>query len=108
MKLFKLAGLLGLISVFFIAGIAFSQGGGQGKGAQGTAPKYGCQQRFDELDANKDGKVTKEEFLAAPHRMANAEQNFKAMDVNGDGSLTKEEFCANKGRGRGQGSGGNQ
>jgi len=108
MKLLRLAGLLGLISIFFIAGMAFAQGGGQGKGAQGAAPKYGCQQRFDELDANKDGKVTKEEFLAAPHHVANAEQNFRAMDVNGDGSLTKEEFCASKGRGRGQGGGGNQ
>jgi hypothetical protein len=106
MKLMKLAGLLGLISIFFIAGMAFAQGGGQGMGAQGTAPKYGCQKRFDELDANKDGTVTKEEFLAAPHYMANAEQNFKAMDVNNDGVLTKEEFCAQKGRGRG--TGGNQ
>jgi hypothetical protein len=108
MKLFKLAGLLGLMVVFFITGTTFAQGGGQGKGAQGTAPKYGCQQRFDELDANKDGKITKEEFFAIPHHMANAEQNFKAMDVNGDGSLTKEEFCASKGRGRGQDGGGNQ
>ncbi len=107
MKLLKLTGLLGLMAVFFIAGMAFAQGGGQGLGAQGS-PRLGCQQRFNELDANKDGKVTKEEFLAVPHHRGNAEQNFKAMDVNGDGSLTKQEFCAGKGRGRGRGAGANQ
>ena len=103
MKILKFVGLLGLISVFLMGGIAFSQGGGQGMGGQGTSPKNGCQNRFDELDANRDGKVTREEFLAVPHHMANAEQNFKAMDMNSDGVLSSEEFCAQKGRVRGTG-----
>jgi hypothetical protein len=50
----------------------------------------GCQDRFDSLDTNKDGQVTKEEFMAAPHYRGNAEQMFKTMDANVDGSLTKE------------------
>ena len=98
MKLFKLVVLVGLVTVFFIAGIAFAQGGGQG-----VAPMMGCQQRFDSLDTNKDGQVTKEEFMAAPHQRGNPEQMFKTMDVNGDGSLTKDEFCSGKGMGMGKG-----
>jgi hypothetical protein len=107
MKHFKLVVLVGLVTVFFIAGIAFAQGGGgqgMGQGA-GGAPKMGCQQRFDSLDTNKDGLVTKEEFMASPHPKGNAEQMFKARDANGDGSLTKDEFCSGKGMGMGQGMG---
>ena len=104
MKHLKLVVLVGLVTVFFVAGMAFAQGGGQGKGAQG-APRMGCQDRFDSLDTNKDGQVTKDEFLAAPHYRGNAEQMFKTMDVNGDGSLTKDEFCSGKGKGMGKGMG---
>lgn len=104
MKHVKLVVMVGLVMVFFVAGLAFAQGGGQGKGAQGT-PKLGCQDRFDSLDTSKDGQVTKEEFMAAPHYRGDAEQRFKAMDANGDGTLTKDEFCANKGRGPGKGQG---
>lgn len=112
MKHLNLVVLVGLVTVFFVAGMAFAQGGGQGKGGQGAAPMMGCQQRFDSLDTNKDGTVTKEEFLAVPHHRGNAEQMFKTMDVNADGSLTKDEFCSGKGmgmgRGMGQGKGANQ
>jgi hypothetical protein len=105
LKHFKLVVLVGLMTVFFIAGIAFAQGGGQGKGGQGAAPMMGCQQRFDSLDTNKDGQVTKEEFMATPHQRGNPEQMFKTMDANGDGSLTKDEFCSGKGKGMGKGMG---
>jgi len=105
MKHFKLVGMIGLVAVFFIAGMAFAQGGGQGKGGQGAAPMMGCQQRFDSLDTNKDGQVTKDEFMKAPHPKDNAEQMFKARDANADGSLTKDEFCSGKGMGMGKGMG---
>jgi Ca2+-binding EF-hand superfamily protein len=64
-----------------------------------------CQDRFDSLDTNKDGKVTKEEFAAVPHHRGNAEQMFKSMDVKGKGYLTKNEFCSGKGMGMGKGMG---
>lgn len=104
MKHFKLVVLASLVTVFFVAGIAFAQGGGQGKGAQG-APMMGCQQRFDAMDTNKDGQVSKDEFMAAPHQRDNPEQMFTAMDVHKRGYLTKDEFCSDKGMGMGKGMG---
>ncbi len=96
MKRFRLVVLVGLVAVFCIASVSFAQGqGGQG------APRLGCQARFDGLDANHDGKLTKEEFMAVPHWRNNPEQMFTTMDVNGRGYITKEEFCSGKGRGRG-------
>jgi hypothetical protein len=95
MKHFKLIALVGLVTVFCISGIAFAQGG------QGL----GCQQRFDEMDANHDGKLAKDEFMASPHYRVDAEQRFKTMDVNGRGYLTKDEFCSGKGKGMGRGMG---
>ncbi len=103
MKRFKLVVLAGLVTVFFISGMAFAQWQG-GQGAQ----KTGCQDRFDALDTNHDGKLTLEEFTAAPDNRGNPERMFKAMDVNGHGYITKEEFCSRQGtgrRGRGRGMG---
>ena len=100
MKHYKLIFLVVLVTVFFVTGLASAQG----KGGQG-APRLGCQDRFDALDANKDGQLTKDEFLAAPHHRGNAEQMFKAMDVNGRGYVTKDGFCSGKGRGKGMGGG---
>jgi hypothetical protein len=105
MKHFKLVVLVGLVTAFFTLGMAFAQGGGQGKGGQGGAPMMGCQQRFESLDTDKNGQVSKAEFLAAPHHRGNAEQMFNAMDVNGQGYLTKDQFCSGKGRGMGKGMG---
>lgn len=70
MKHFKLVVLVSLVALILSGGMTLAQGGGQGKGGQGAAPMMGCQQRFDTLDTNKDGQVTKEEFLAAPHHGA--------------------------------------
>ncbi len=44
---------------------------------------------FAELDANKDGSVTLEEYSA--HALAKAEARAKEMDKNGDGVLSKDE-----------------
>ena len=59
-------------------------------------PKMRCEQRFIELDADKDGKVTLKEFMAINHPGGSAEEVFKMRDKNGDGALTKEEFCSEK------------
>jgi Ca2+-binding EF-hand superfamily protein len=104
MKLFKLVALVGLAAVFIFAGVAFAQGpGGHG------GPGMSCQDRFDSMDTNHDGKLSLEEFTAAPHHhRGNPEEMFKAMDVNGHGYVTKDEFCsamAKHRHGMGQGTG---
>lgn len=53
----------------------------------GMAPQRGAL-FFQQMDADKDGKVTKAEFDA--YRAA----TFKAADKNGDGSISREEFAA--------------
>ncbi|HEY9248006.1 MAG TPA: hypothetical protein VIO38_02695 [Rariglobus sp.] len=53
---------------------------------------------FQGLDKNKDGKVSKEEFMANKKGewAAQGEKNFAAKDKDSDGSLTIEEFSAKK------------
>lgn len=43
---------------------------------------------FEEQDANKDGKVSKEEAVVQ------AQKRFDAIDANHDGTITKEEITA--------------
>lgn len=50
---------------------------------------------FETLDANKDGKVTKEEFLAKlpPEQRSVGERVFAARDANKDGVITPDEMA---------------
>jgi Ca2+-binding EF-hand superfamily protein len=43
---------------------------------------------FDELDANDDGVVSSEEFVAP------AAERFAELDANGDGAISSDEFTA--------------
>jgi hypothetical protein len=61
---------------------SFAQQGGHG-GADRQPPF-----NFSEMDANSDGKVTKEEIAA--HRTA----MIAAIDANGDGNITADELMA--------------
>ena len=61
---------------------AVAQPFGEGHGPRG--PMFS----FEDMDANGDGKVTKEEIKAQ------GEARFKAADTNGDGSLSAEEMVA--------------
>lgn len=56
-------------------------GDGETKGGKGAG-------RFERADADKDGKVTRAEFLAK------AAPWFKRADTNGDGKVTREELAA--------------
>jgi hypothetical protein len=95
MKTWKLAAALTL-SMALIAGHAVAQpGNGPGKG-QGRG--MGCQQRFATFDADKDGKVSLQEFMAVDHPRGDdqAKQMFAAKDADGDGLLTTAEFCPSR------------
>jgi|AGTN01.3.fsa_nt_gi hypothetical protein len=50
---------------------------------------------FARLDANKDGAVSREEFLAEPPGPKRSER-FKQLDTNGDGRITREEVDARR------------
>jgi len=71
---------------------------------QGQAPtekkgaKKGVTASFEEMDKNKDGKISKEEWTGNP-------RGFDRIDANHDGSIDKEEFKARGSRGSGKGSG---
>jgi Ca2+-binding EF-hand superfamily protein len=58
-------------------------------------------EHFDEIDTNKDGKLSKDELkahFAAHHAKSHEkfEAKFKAADKDGDGALSKEEAQAAK------------
>ena len=47
---------------------------------------------FDRRDVNKDGKLSREEFMDKQKDPAHAAENFTKFDKDKDGFLTKEEF----------------
>lgn len=71
---------------------------------QGQAPtekkgaKKGVTASFEEMDKNKDGKISKEEWTGNP-------RGFDRLDANHDGFIDKEEFKARGSRGTGKGGG---
>jgi Ca2+-binding EF-hand superfamily protein len=65
------------------------------KAAGGDKPKH-QKKTFEEVDSNKDGKISLDEFKAAMPKLdpAKAEEYFKKKDTNADGSLSPEEYNA--------------
>ncbi len=64
-----------------VAGVAVAQGHRGGRGMRD-------QHMLQELDTNKDGRVTRDEMLAGAHT------KFQAADANHDGRVTQEELHA--------------
>lgn len=75
--------IYGAVIALMIGGIvpAMADGHGGDKGKHKGS-------MFEKLDTDKDGLVTKAEFLA------HAEERFAKMDADGNGSFTKEEAKA--------------
>ena len=67
-------------------------GGDKAKAGEGKCGEGKC--GIAMMDADKDGKVTKEEFMAAHEKM------FAAHDTNNDGTLDESEMAAAKKAGK--------
>lgn len=68
---------------------------GKDSADQGAAPKKSKQDRgamFDGRDKDKDGKLTREEFLSNQPDPDEAPKRFPKFDKNGDGVLDRDEF----------------
>ena len=75
MKTCRLFFLIAIASVVILAGSnAFAE------------KKTFAEQRFEEIDTDDDGKISKDEFLV------NCGQRFDTLDGNKDGYVTEEEF----------------
>ncbi len=109
-----------LCSLCLIVLVVFSVGlSSVSAGNQDNRPRLQCKQRFDSMDTDNNGNVTKNEFLDFSHRgNRNPKNVFDSRDANNDGKLTQEEFCSGdrgrcgkgqrRGQGRGQGKGQNR
>jgi len=69
---------------------------GNGSISKAEAAGTRLAERFDSIDANKDGSLTKAELKAAHggKRHRSPEQRFAKLDANGDGSVTLAEMKA--------------
>lgn len=94
-----------------IPAFALMPGGHHGEMAPQTRASAEAlvKEHFAQIDANKDGSVTREEFDAsrAKQREARLDQRFASMDTNKDGQISRDEFnTAHKDRGEGMRGGG--
>ena len=77
---------------------AFVTAADEAKKPEGAKPKADPAAAFAKMDANSDGSVSKEEFLAKAKDKAKSEASFAKRDKDGDGKLSKEEFTAAGGK----------
>ena len=63
-------------------------GGGAGGPPRGPQTPEQIEANFKQMDTNKDGSVSKEEWAAAGRR----EQGFARFDANSDGKITLDEM----------------
>ncbi|QIF05826.1 EF-hand domain-containing protein [Roseimicrobium sp. ORNL1] len=101
--------ILTLGALLLSASLTFAADGDKPrKPAEGGA-RPNPEELFKKLDANSDGAISKEEYLASPRAKENAERaekSFTARDKDKDGKLSKEEFTAKPEGGRGGDRGG--
>jgi len=73
-----------------IAAVAFAHPGHDGAAGGPPPMMLMLQHHLDGMDANKDGFITKDEFLSHPAAM------FDRLDANHDGRISKDELAAMK------------
>lgn len=89
-----------LLAILALSAVtSFAAEGDAPKKPAGDKPKLSPEEMITKLDTDKDGKVSKVEFLASPQAKkdeAKATARFGKMDKNSDGFLTKEEMTPKK------------
>ncbi len=79
---------------------------------EGGKPRPSPEEIFKKLDADADGFISKDEFMASPRAQENkekAEARFTELDADKDGKLSKDEFMAGHKKGdRPPGKGGDK
>jgi hypothetical protein len=53
-----------------------------------------CEQHFTAFDADRDGRLTRQEFSAWPHAHGDADTLFAERDLDHDGTIEHGEFCS--------------
>ncbi len=89
--------LLAILALSAVTSFA-ADGDAKKEGDKGK-PKMDPAEMMKKLDTDKDGKVSKAEWLASPAAKkdeAKATERFGKMDKNSDGSLTLEELTPKK------------
>lgn len=87
MKTMKIFGIIACLAVFLVSGTQTI--------AQVMDPKVIKEiykEILTETDKNKDGKISKAEYLAIYKDDKKAEKDFDKWDLDGDGLLTEEEY----------------
>jgi len=88
--------LASLFSVSALAKLPAPSDEAKAKAAEPAAPKAADANdrgpMFDRRDVNKDGKLSKEEFMDKQKDPAQAAENYLKFDKDKDSFLTKEEF----------------
>ncbi len=92
--------MIRLSAVLGVSAALFLNAASVWAGDQKQVPKVDPNKLFEKLDANKDGKISKEEFKKITElgqgklkdRAELLDKVFARLDANGDGSLSPEEF----------------
>jgi Ca2+-binding EF-hand superfamily protein len=92
--------LLGLVFCIALSSHGWAAGQEKNPSPGQSAPVMKCEARFHALDANQDGMLSYQEFIADRSPTSQTEEMFRSRDINGDNALTMEEFCSKKGMGR--------
>lgn len=82
--------LCGAFSIAFVSVAILTFLGSESHARPEMAGQKTAEDRYVKMDADKDGKVTSQEFFAAYPQMK--EGAFKAIDENGDGIISLEEW----------------
>jgi Ca2+-binding EF-hand superfamily protein len=87
-----------MLLVACLVAVSLGLGGEEKKERKkGERGKMSIEQIFNRLDTDKDGFISKDEYLASRGAKADPEKakaRFEEMDTNKDGKLSKDEFSA--------------